>query len=97
MLSATGSPLVVGSAPPAMAATVRVRVERAFFLGKDVQPVGAEIEVPKHIAAWLQQAGKVSAALPPVPAIEAPALAPSEEPEPAPKAAPTRGKANARK
>lgn len=95
MLSAIGSPLVAGSNVSAMQATQRIRVERAFFLEKVVQPVGAVIEVPKHIARGLIAAGKASVAVEPAPVIEAPVVAEAPaDPVPAPE---PKGKKHARK
>lgn len=71
--------------------TRHIRVERAFFLSREVQPVGAVIEVPKSVAAGLIAAGKASAA--PAPAVEYPPPV-EAEPQPEPE---SRGKKHARK
>lgn len=93
MLSVIGSPLVAGSTGNAMSETQSIRVERAFFMGKEVQPVGAIIEVPKHFAAGMIAAGKASAVDKPVPLIEEPS-APAEREVTAPQ---PKGKKHARK
>lgn len=88
MLSAMGSPLVAGSAAPSMQ-TRYIRIERAVYVGGVVQPVGAVLEVPRHVAASLISSNKASATDKPAP-VEEPVAAPDPAPEP-------KGKKHARK
>ena len=58
-----------------------IRIERAVYVDKVVCPVGAIIEVPKHLAAELINARKASAAEKPAPAVEEAEPAPAQAPK----------------
>lgn len=88
MLLATGSPLVAGSAALTMQ-TRYIRIDRAVYVGGVVYPVGAVIEVPRHVAASLINSNKASAIDKPAPVAE-PVVVPDPAPEP-------KGKRHARK
>lgn len=77
MLSAISSPLVAGSAASPMQVQY-VRVLRSFFLNGKAAPVGAIIEVPRHVAAEAITCGKAIAAEPTPPPQPKPVVA--EEP-----------------
>lgn len=96
MLSAIGSPLVAGGMASTNMETRYIKVIRPFFHKREVQPAGAVIEVPKHVAAEVIASGKASAADKPAPAVKADPPPPAKtEPvaAPAPK---KRGKDDAR-
>lgn len=58
-----------------------IRIERAVYVDKVVQPVGAIIEVPSHLAAELIHARKASVAEPPAPVTEEAVAAPVQAPK----------------
>ncbi len=57
-----------------------IRIVKAVYVDRVVQPVGAVIEVPKHIAAGLIASGKAEATNPPEPIVEPAPSAPDVEP-----------------